>query len=271
MITIIVGPNRTVFNVPESKLRSKAEYFKVALAGNWKEAKDGAFTLKEENASVFGLLVNWLYYDRIDHVSPTPDTEIFLIEAYLLGDRRGSEGFRNDVLDSLKTVWMCVLPSSKAILLAFSEETHAPNLRKLVADKHAWEGKHDTLLQQATAGLDGVVHPGCTLAVHVAILRRISTATVTLPESKCKGTHNPFSITDKHDFVTVCRNVGCVESRHEETGTKFCLGSEKDAPYVLDFCAHYHEHSKSVKGFKCSFTRRKLPHPERFCYLANVF
>jgi len=281
VITLIVSPNENVFNVHESKLSSKAEYFKVALAGNWQEANNGVFILQEENASVFNLFVHWLYYDVILPISFDPDAEDLLIEAYSLGDRRGSEEFKNCVLSRLQIVWtrsaigVGVLPSSKAILLAFSEETQSPNLRKLIADKHAWEGKHDTLLQQATA-TDDLVHPGFVLAVYIAFLKRISTVNVTVLEAKCKATHTVSGTPvkdQKHDFdlydCTKCRNVGCVETKPKAVDTKV-LRSDKEAPYVLGFCAHYHEHSKSAKC-RPAFSSCKLAQSEHVNYFADIF
>lgn len=279
MITLIVGPNKTVFYVHESKLSSKAEYFKVALAGNWQEANNGVFTLQEENGSVFNLFVHWLYHDVILPISFEPDAEILLIEAYFLGDRRGSEEFKNCVLNRLRIVWnmsavgVSILPSSEAISLAFSEETQSPNLRKLIADKHAWEGEHDTLLQQAT---DDLVHPGFVSAVFIAFLKRVSTVTISVLEAKCKATHTVSGIQvkdQKHDFDdifvgTKCRNVGCVETRPKAADTKV-LRSDKEAPYAQDFCAHYHEHSRSAKCFS-AFSSCKLPQSAHFSSFADI-
>jgi len=106
--------------------------------------------------------------------------------------------------------------------------------------------------------------------VYLAILKRITTAAATMPESKCKATHTSLATLledQKHDFGTNCRNIGCVETRPEVIGSKLYLPPGRQAPYISDFCAHYHEHSKSAKCFVLC----KLPQPKLSKYLADVF
>jgi len=115
------------------------------------------------------LYVDWLYYQRIEYASST-DADVFLVEAYLVGDRRGSPKFKNAVMDVLKLLWLNErLPTTDAIMLAFSEETQSAHLRNLIVDKHAWEGKHEALLEQATKH-NNDVHPNFALAGRTMVL-----------------------------------------------------------------------------------------------------
>jgi len=53
-----VGPSEKVFVAHKSLLSKNSDYFRVALGGQWQEAKEGVFKLKEENASVFALYID---------------------------------------------------------------------------------------------------------------------------------------------------------------------------------------------------------------------
>jgi len=77
-LTLIVGPEAKHFTVQHAdRLTSMSEYFRIALKGGWQEAKNDTFTLSEENASVFGFFLEWLYDPHL-HYTATEDSFRFL-------------------------------------------------------------------------------------------------------------------------------------------------------------------------------------------------
>jgi len=170
-----VGPNESVFKAHEEFLRSKSEYFRTALEGNWREAIEGTFKFPDDNAAVFSLFIDWLYHSRIKFkLIRSMSTDVYLAEAYFLGDKRGCRQFMNDILDALSLLWNSgCLPSVDVIKLAFSQNIPAPHLRNLIIAKHAWEGAdHETLVQQRFVGSNDVPAKFAQ-GVYTTLLRRI--------------------------------------------------------------------------------------------------
>lgn len=120
--------------------------------------KTREFELAEENPAVFGLFVHHLYHedDMIDFDKESDDAEIFLIEAYLLGERRDAPAFTNAVLDALRTFWgdSQTLPSPDSITLCYNESPSQPPIRRFIVDKWVYEGDVDDLDESVEA-----VHP----------------------------------------------------------------------------------------------------------------
>ena len=87
---------------------------------------------------------------------------MFLVESYLLGERRGCMGFRNDVLVVLKSIWRHG-PSVDAIKVAFSESMEKSTMRRYLFDQCAWDVGapvrkaflEDTLEEDAAPGFRG--------------------------------------------------------------------------------------------------------------------
>ncbi|RDL36734.1 Uncharacterized protein BP5553_06086 [Venustampulla echinocandica] len=69
IIPVRVGPHAETFPVHLSILR-KSEYFRRALDGTFREAEDQAIDLPEEDPSIFGFLVAWLYEEKFVPIKP---------------------------------------------------------------------------------------------------------------------------------------------------------------------------------------------------------
>lgn len=235
----------------KSLLVDNSDYFRVAFDGQWRETTEGVFKLTEENASVFALYVDYLYHHRVIYAN-TPDADAFFVEAYLLGDRRGSYKFKNAVMNALKILWGDErLPSTNAIMLAFSEETHSTHLRNLIVDKHAWEGKHEALLQQASKHNDNDIHPEFALAVYVAFLKRIRQPSQHAPSTKCHLRYDAsircHTATHRLETRTACRGGCGWDYLETDVGISPVLTPSSEAPYKTRFCESYHEHAEGVK------------------------
>ena len=104
--------------------------------------------LEEENEDVFESFVHHLYHSgaELDVDYDNEDTESFLIEAHIFGDRRGCNSFRNAAVNALAMLLRSerkTLPSMSTCDLIFTQTTEHAGLRYLVADKWCWEGNED--------------------------------------------------------------------------------------------------------------------------------
>lgn len=194
--------------------------------------------LPEENASVFALFVHYLYKQgiKINAAELADDPEAFLVEAFLLGERRGSPAFKNAVVDALREFWVegC-LPSLSTCLLSFAETTKRSKLRRFVADKWIWEGSSKFVNEQAVSNES--VPPEFALEVFKGFLNRIDT-------------HPTQSLHDcrsgrPHVYCLGCSKDVTVPKVNPLTTTLVTLDK---APYRLAFCETYHEHDD---GDKC--------------------
>lgn len=134
VINILVDPRAQLFVVHERLLKQASHYFQAALDGDWAEAKTKEFRLREENADAFRLFVYYLYHNQISYTRHD-DAELFLVEAYLLGERRQAVKFKNAVIDALSNFWRnddMRLPSLKAIMLCYNESLPDSRLRRFI-------------------------------------------------------------------------------------------------------------------------------------------
>lgn len=117
MATVIVGPNKEPFVVYEALLTHYSEFFKAALTGEFKEAKEKFVTLEEEDKYTFEIFVHWLIYQRFPDAKSGDHPDIVdlwigydkedsliterLIDLYVLGDRCRVSGLKEDTVDGL--------------------------------------------------------------------------------------------------------------------------------------------------------------------------
>ena len=182
-ITVITGPAKQKFLIHEGLAKANSEYFKVALDGGWLEAKNSTFELPDENETIFAGFVNFIY-NKVVGLTAEEDKEMYLVESYLLGERRGCVTYRNAVISALKTVWTAgKLPTLDAIMLAFRESMEHSKLRRLIVDKCAWEGSAAVLMGEVT--VRNSMLPGFGLELSLALLKRVDSAMSASPDPIC--------------------------------------------------------------------------------------
>jgi len=233
-LTLIIGPEAKHFVVHSDRLTCMSEYFRVALRGEWQEAKDDTFTLAEENAHVFGFFLEWLYDPHLNY-SRSDDSFRFLVEAYLLGERRGVRAFRNVIISEINNRWPGNVFSCLDIYtLVFTETAEDSKLRQLVIDHVVWEGKLEDV--EARAKVGEVMHPELALGLYTGLLRRVKPGFQTPRYDACTSGY------PVHDFH--CGRKGCgktPELAHNQDEISY-LAQVSSAPYKIDFCSRYHEH-----------------------------
>lgn len=233
-LTLVIGPDAQQFTVHADRLTKISEYFRIALQGEWKEAQDDTFTLAEENASVFGLFIEWLYDPHLKYTR-TDDSFRFLVEAYLLGERRGVGAFRNLIISEINKCWPKNAFSCMAIYnLVFTETTEESKLRHLIIDHVVWEGRLEDL--QAGAKKGEAMHPELAMALYAGLLGRVRPGFQSPRYEPCSS-GDPL-----HRFR--CDKKGCgknPELAHTQDDVAY-LAPVTNAPYRAYFCTTYHEH-----------------------------
>lgn len=254
---MLVGPTKQRFVILENLARFHSEYFEAALKSDFQEAHSNTFELPEDNASVFAGYVHYLYTKqlRCNDSASDKEKEMYLVESYLLGERRGTVGYRNAIMSALSIVWkLGTNPTLDAIMLAFDESMQHSKLRRLIVDKCAWEGSADLLTVQVTER-DATI-PGFGLELSLALLKRMNSAIPSQPNPLCPrhrangssshvchcGGYFTAKLNQKCDYFSppslhTCKN--CSKRidlwQKEIEGPKLIL--ETEAPYSKSFCA----------------------------------
>lgn len=238
-VVILVGPERQRFTVHKAVLVSECEYFRSALDGQWQEAISGTFALPDENASVFRFFVHWLYGRLLDY-RLSNDSFLFLIEAYLLAERRGARKFQNAVISEINKQWPSENCSLFRILnITFSETPAHSALRKLFIDRFAWGGGLSTLQVDELA--QKAVHPDFAIGIYAGILARVRPGWHLLGFLQCD--YGPEHI------LRVSCDVCCKQLVKSEESMEG-LANPREAPYenLSSFCLKYHAHLYDDKG-----------------------
>lgn len=92
IVTLVVGPEKYVFNVHRKFLCDKIKYFERMFMGSFKEATTNTATFPEDDRKSFGLLLKWVYDGTIPPVLYHKDNNQwkenwFPIKLYQLGDK----------------------------------------------------------------------------------------------------------------------------------------------------------------------------------------
>lgn len=229
-VTVIVGEERRHFVFFRYILEQESEYFRTALSGPWQESASRTFELKEENAAVVTLFAAWLYCKKLIFTIEF-DTDAFLVQSYLLGDRRGAPNFQNAVIDALNARWVnSEWKEPKLIMTVFDETAPSTKLRKLLADKWAWSvkpGERKSIIETSRA-----IREEFETALCKAFLARLD--------------DHDQDIT-KFYRCSICSHTGLVTFAKMD----FSMPAElHKAPWLSDFCANYHEHAADEKCMK---------------------
>ncbi|KAI9790485.1 MAG: hypothetical protein M1833_001924 [Piccolia ochrophora] len=106
VIDIFVGPTKVQWRVHEELLCHYSPFFRAALRGNFKEAKDKSITLPEDDSFVFRFLVLYMYRGslpefQLNIMTKRSNLSIYL-ELYFLADKLSLESLQNKIIDQLR-------------------------------------------------------------------------------------------------------------------------------------------------------------------------
>ncbi|KAK4891882.1 hypothetical protein LTR27_009581 [Elasticomyces elasticus] len=144
-IVINVGGSEGIpfqrFVVHENAVRPVAEFVKMALTGEWKEATERTIPLSEDEPAVFHVYQTWLYTRRIDTGSPDESFYERLIKCYILGEKLLDTTFKDAIMDHiLDRISSSQLFQSHLSSLVYKGTPEGSPLRRLMCELFAWCG-----------------------------------------------------------------------------------------------------------------------------------
>ncbi|KAH0845579.1 hypothetical protein AYO21_05508 [Fonsecaea monophora] len=129
IVLITVGKEKVKFGVHKEILVSQCSFFDKCLRGGMKEAQENAVTLWDDDPGAFGVLVEWMYTSRLDHLRRPGGV---LVNAYVLADKYGMPALQNAIVDRFRVANWSGL---RNVLWAWGRLAEGSQLRKLFVDQ----------------------------------------------------------------------------------------------------------------------------------------
>lgn len=155
VVRLVVGTEKTPFDVHRDLLCHYSSYFRGALTGDFKEAKELRIVLDEEIPQVIELFVRFCYtqtlYDpqeikrRSEEWDERTDVSLpqsMLVNLWTFGDRRGVPALQNMSIDAFHR-HMCQSRSldRRVISPIYADTTRGAKLRDLIVERFATVGR----------------------------------------------------------------------------------------------------------------------------------
>ncbi len=144
MVTLYVGPDKTVFHVHQNLLFDASPVFKAGFSGNFMEAAERSMTLPDDDKDTLGRMIHWLYTKKLDLTVPI-DREtsakcyMQLAKLNTLADKYDIYLLKNDIVDELfdltKAPKNVKAPQISVIKYIYDNTTLGSSFRKLMV---AW-------------------------------------------------------------------------------------------------------------------------------------
>ena len=164
------------FIVHKAIICQKSTFFRVALAGNFKEAAQQEVELPTDDAAIFDTFVEWLYTSEIS-VRPDPEGQRiwqWFVELYILGDKLDAKDFKNHVMNSMAQALMTAvfndkgLPSQHIVTDAYSGTPKNSQLRQLLVDLYSLY--HAIDLPRDQLPTDFIVDVAIAMKMHISTI-----------------------------------------------------------------------------------------------------
>ena len=138
IVYVKVGDDATTFGIHRGLLCRQSSYFKAALSGNLKEAKEGVVVLEGEDAGIFERFNLWLYTGRFlkeDETVKDVGWETS-IQIYIFAETHGAHRLQNTTIDHMirMNAVLKVLPGSPDIRRAWSGTSGASPIKRFLVD-----------------------------------------------------------------------------------------------------------------------------------------
>lgn len=104
IVNVFVGPDHVQFGIHKALLCQRSSYFKGALTGRFKEAREGTVTLEDEDPEVFSRFNTWLYTGSC--IRDDDDATLAMAPAFqlwLFAEKRMIADLQNAIIDQLIT------------------------------------------------------------------------------------------------------------------------------------------------------------------------
>ncbi|KAH7084946.1 hypothetical protein BKA63DRAFT_6393 [Paraphoma chrysanthemicola] len=117
IVIVAVGKEGTPYHVHKALLIHHSDYFRKALSGPWKEAREGLVTLEDVEPSTFTIFCHWLYTQKFPENESEWEALLSFDErldwrdeglqacaaGYALGDRLMAQSFRRATIETAVT------------------------------------------------------------------------------------------------------------------------------------------------------------------------
>jgi hypothetical protein len=145
------------FSVHEKLICASSDFFRNAMARDWKESKQRSIHLKDDDADTFELYLHWLYRGtlpvRINEPGLVGNSEYLqMAKAYVLGDKLQDGDFKDVIIDAIidkcKSIasdgrnWFPVGPVLRCI---YDNTPTSSKARRLLVDIYVHDGSGDWL------------------------------------------------------------------------------------------------------------------------------
>ncbi|KAK4692431.1 hypothetical protein P7C71_g4776, partial [Lecanoromycetidae sp. Uapishka_2] len=102
-VSVLVGLEQQVFTIHKNLLCEASSYFRAALSGNFREAKDQKITMEEEDVTTFKHFQYWLYTRNLLMSQETKNDIDWnvLTGLFILGEVRGIPHLQNAAIDGI--------------------------------------------------------------------------------------------------------------------------------------------------------------------------
>jgi hypothetical protein len=152
IIVVKVGEEEQSFSIHKSLACFYSSYFKGAFQGNFGKGVNGQATLADTDPKIFGLVVHWLYFQKIDEeicedksltnkqkfVKHQPSIH-GLVDLWLLADYLGIPGVQNAAIDMISArVERFSLMDIDNVLKVYRRTNPGSLLRKFYVDIFCW-------------------------------------------------------------------------------------------------------------------------------------
>ncbi|KAG7004695.1 hypothetical protein G7Y79_00024g056450 [Physcia stellaris] len=104
IVQLKVGPKKQLFHIHKGLLCSAAAYFRAALEGGFKEAREQKIQMPEEDPAAFQRFQLWLYTGSLIELSANEEdrpTWHTIFSLYSMAERLGIPELQNDVIDTI--------------------------------------------------------------------------------------------------------------------------------------------------------------------------
>ena len=144
MVTLHVGPDKTLFQVHQDFLFDASPVFKAAFGGKFQEASERSMSLPDDDRDSVGRMISWLYTRKIELTVPVSNetcAECYmqLAELNTLADKYDIYLLKNRIVDELfglaKGPRNIKPPQEPVIAYIYNNTTKGSSFRKLMV---AW-------------------------------------------------------------------------------------------------------------------------------------
>lgn len=153
IVKVLVGPDKTPFNVHRATVCAKSKFFEAALTRDWKEKKEATVNLPDMAPYEFAVFVHWMYAGEIDDEGsglkrPTDDKTFGgVFAAFLAGDVLDNETLRNQAMTEMIRIDNDerIIPGDISVSRYWDRTAEGSPLRRYLVDSYALYAPEDSL------------------------------------------------------------------------------------------------------------------------------